>query len=147
MKSIGWHIELLLHVHEMDDVIDDIRRLPVDISVGHLGYMPARLGVDHAKYRSFLGLVADGRCWVKLTAPYRITGHREAPFADVTPFARALVAARPDRIIWGTDWPHPICPIPMPNDGDLVDHLADWIPDVRTQRQVLVENPARLYGF
>lgn len=147
LKSIGWHVELLLHVHEMDDVIDEIRRLPVDISVGHLGYMPARLGVDHAKYRRFLDLVADGRCWVKLTAPYRITGHREVPFADVTPFARALVAARPDRIIWGTDWPHPICPIPMPNDGDLVDHLADWIPDVRTQQQVLVENPARLYGF
>lgn len=147
LKAFGWHIELLLHVHEMDDVIDDIRRLPVDFSVGHLGYMPARLGVDHPKYQAFLDLVDDGKCWVKLTAPYRTTAHQTAPYADVTPFARALVARRPDRILWGTDWPHPICPVAMPNDGDLTDHLADWIPDEHTRRAVLVDNPARLYGF
>lgn len=147
LKAIGWHIELLLHVHEMDDVIDDIRRLPVDFSVGHLGYMPARLGVDHPRYRAFLDLVSEGKCWVKLTAPYRITGQAQTPYGDVTPYARALVATRPDRILWGTDWPHPICPVAMPNDGDLADHLADWIPDAPTRHRVLVENPAQLYGF
>lgn len=147
LKAIGWHIELLIHVHQMDDVADEIRRLPVDISIGHLGYMPARLGVSHQKYQTFLDLVADGRCWVKLTAPYRITAHGEVPYADVAPLARALVARRPDRIVWGTDWPHPICPVAMPNDGDLADHLAEWIPDEPTRRRVLVDNPAVLYGF
>lgn len=147
LKPLGWHIELLLHVHQMDDVVDEIRRLPVDISVGHLGYMPARLGVDHPKYQAFLDLVADGRCWVKLTAPYRLTSRSATPYDDVAPFARALVARRPDRIIWGTDWPHPICPVPMPNDGDLTDHLADWIEDEATRRRVLLDNPARLFGF
>ena len=147
LKAMSWHIELLLHVHEMDDVIEDIRRLPVDISIGHLGYMPARLGVDHPKYQAFLDLVAEGRCWVKLTAPYRITSRPTVPYADVTPFASALVQRRPDRILWGTDWPHPICPVAMPNDGDLADHLADWLPDPEVRRHVLVDNPATLYGF
>lgn len=147
LKAFGWHVELLLHVHQIDDVIDDIRKLPVTISVGHLGYMPAKLGVDHPKFRAFLDLVAEGNCWVKLTAPYRITARTDVPYDDVTPFARALVARRPDRIIWGTDWPHPICPVAMPNDGALVDHLADWIPDPKTREQVLVTNPAGLFGF
>ncbi len=147
LKPIGWHIELLLHVHQMDEVVGEIRRLPVDISVGHLGYMPAKLGVEHPKYQAFLDLVADGRCWVKLTAPYRITASRTTPYGDVTPFARALVERRPDRILWGTDWPHPICPVPMPNDGDLTDHLADWIPDEATRHKVLVDNPQQLFGF
>lgn len=147
LKPMGWHIELLLHVHQMDDIIDDIRRLPVDISVGHLGYMPAAMGVAHPKFQAFLDLVADGRCWVKLTAPYRITSLKATPYADVTPFARALVERRPDRILWGTDWPHPICPAPMPNDGDLTDHLADWIPGADVRRRILVDNPAALFGF
>lgn len=147
LKSMGWHIELLLHVHQMDDMIADIRRLPVDISVGHLGYMPAELGVMHPKYQAFLDLVADGRCWVKLTAPYRITGLKQTPYADVTPFAQALVERRSDRILWGSDWPHPICPVSMPNDGDLADHLADWVPDEDVRRRILVDNPSILFGF
>ena len=65
----------------------------------------------------------------------------------MTPFARALVARRPDRIVWGTDWPHPICPVPMPNDGDLADHLADWLPDAASRRRVLVDNAERLFEF
>ena len=147
LKAMGWHIELLLHVHQMDDMIADIRRLPVDISVGHLGYMPASLGVAHPKYAAFLDLVSEGRCWVKLTAPYRITALKQTPYTDVAPFAQALVARRPDRILWGTDWPHPICPVPMPNDGDLTDHLADWLPDEVVRRRVLVDNAAALFGF
>ncbi len=147
IRPLGWHVELLIHVHEMDATVADLKRLAVDFSIGHFGYMPARLGVQHAKYRAFLDLVADGRCWVKLSGPYRITARRAAPYDDVTPFAHALVARRPDRIVWGTDWPHPIVPVPMPNDGDLADHVFDWLPDETLRRRVLVDNPARLYGF
>ena len=147
IKPLGWHIELLIHVHEMDAYINDIKRLPVEASVGHLGYMPATLGADHAKFRGFLDLVEAGRFWVKLTGAYRVTGMKQTPYSDVTPFARALIARRPDRMLWGTDWPHPICPVPMPNDGDLTDHLADWIPDPVTRHRVLVDNPAALFGF
>jgi len=147
LQDLGWHIELLLHVHDMDEHVEAIRRLPVDVSVGHFGYMPARMGVAHPKYQAFLDLVSDGRCWVKLTAPYRITALDRPPYEDVTPFAHALVARRPDRVLWGTDWPHPICPVPMPNDGDLTDHLAAWVPDAATRKRVLVDNAAALYGF
>lgn len=147
LKELGWHIELLIHVHEMDDIAAELRGLAVDFSVGHMGYMPAQLGADHPRYRAFLDLVAEGRCWVKLTAPYRITALARTPYSDVAPLARALVARRTDRILWGSDWPHPICPVAMPNDGDLADHLADWIPDQATLRRILVDNPAVLYGF
>ena len=69
------------------------------------------------------------------------------PYTDVAPLARALVAARPDRIVWGSDWPHPIVKIPMPNDGALLDQLADWVPDADTRKRILVDNSAQLYGF
>lgn len=147
LKPIGWHIEFLLHVHKMDGMLDDIRKLPVDVSVGHFGYMPASLGVSYPEFQTFLDVVRDGGVWVKLTAPYRITSRTVTPYDDVAPFAHALIEARPDRILWGTDWPHPICPVPMPNDGDLTDHLADWLPDADIRQRVLVDNPAKLYGF
>jgi 2-pyrone-4,6-dicarboxylate lactonase len=147
LKPLGWHIEFLAHVHQMDEIAVGIQRLAVDSSIGHFGYMPAALGAAHPKYQAFLDQFASGRIWVKLTAPYRITANTRTPYGDVTPFAHALVARRPDRVVWGTDWPHPICPIPMPNDGDLTDHLADWLPDARVREQVLVANPATLYGF
>jgi predicted TIM-barrel fold metal-dependent hydrolase len=147
LKPLGWHVEFLLHVHKIDDVMDEIRRMPVDIAIGHFGYMPAEMGVEHPKYQAFLDYFEEGRCWVKLTAPYRITQRKTPPFDDVTPFAHALTAKRPDRIVWGTDWPHPICPIPMPNDGDLTDHLFQWVPDETLRRRILVDNAAALYDF
>ncbi len=145
LKAMRWHIELLLHVHEVD--LDELRRLPVDISIGHFGYMPARLGVDHPKYRAFLDLVSEGRCWVKLTGPYRITARQQLPYDDTVPFAHALAERRPDRLLWGTDWPHPMCPVPMPNDGTMTDMLLDWVPDEAVRKCILVDNPATLYGF
>jgi 2-pyrone-4,6-dicarboxylate lactonase len=143
----GWHLELLVHAHDYPDFARTMRALPVDIVVGHLGYMPTACGLDHAGFRDFLALVAEGRCWVKLTAPYRITAERTVPYRDVAPFARRLVETRPDRMLWGSDWPHVACKLPMPNDGDVLDLLADWVPDAATRRRILVDNPARLYGF
>ena len=147
IKALRWHIEFLLHVHEMDEHFADIKRLPVAVAIGHLGYMPTALGAGHPKYQAFLDWVREGRCWVKLTASYRITSLQRTPYVDVAPLAKALIECRPDRIVWGTDWPHPICPIPMPNDGDLLDQLADWIPDTKQRRRVLVENAGELYDF
>jgi 2-pyrone-4,6-dicarboxylate lactonase len=84
--------------------------------------------------------------WVKLSAPMRMSA-QEFPYADVTPFVRRLVAAAPNRMLWATDWPHTTITKEMPNDGDLVDLLLDWIPDADTRRRVLVDNPAVRYGF
>jgi predicted TIM-barrel fold metal-dependent hydrolase len=109
--------------------------------------MPAACGVGHPGFQSFLALFREGRCWVKLTGSYRITGLKATPYHDVTPIAEALIETRPDRVIWGTDWPHPITKIPMPNDGALLDQLSLWAPDAEIRRRILVDNPARLYGF
>ena len=147
LADLGWHVEFLVQVHEIPDLAERLRRLPTDAVVGHLGYMRTSEGLDHPAFRRFLEYVAEGRCWVKLSGAYRITTGSHAPYPDVAPFARALVAARPDRMLWGTDWPHPICKVPMPNDADLLDLLLDWAPDEAIRRRILVDNPARLYGF
>jgi 2-pyrone-4,6-dicarboxylate lactonase len=147
VKAMSWHIEFLMHSHQLDDHLLDIKTLPVEASFGHFGYMPARLGVDHPSFRAFLDLLETGRIWVKISGSYRVTAMQHTPYTDVTPFARVLVQRRPDRILWGTDWPHPICPIPMPNDGDLLDQVADWLPDEATRNRILVDNPTTLYGF
>ena len=97
-------------------------------------------------FRTLLRALADGRCWVKLSGAYRLSQQHPA-YAEVTPFARALVAANPAQLVWGSDWPHPNFAGTMPNDADLVDLLEAWIPDAAQRRQVLVDNPARLYDF
>lgn len=143
----GWHIELLIHVHEFPDLRRTLGALPVDIVVGHLGYMPAGEGLDHPGFRDFLALLGDGRCWVKLTGAYRISGLDAAPYDDVAPLAHALIDAAPERVLWGSDWPHPIHHGTMPNDGALLDHLESWAPDPAMRQRILVDNPAVLYGF
>jgi 2-pyrone-4,6-dicarboxylate lactonase len=90
-------------------------------------------------------MLRDGLGWVKLTAPYRISAQDQLPYDDVTPFVRAVIDAAPDRIVWGSDWPHVMVTRPMPNDGDLVDLLAIWVPDAGLRHRILVDNPARLY--
>ncbi len=148
IKAFGWHIEVLIHVSEFPDLRPTLSAMPVDVVVGHLGYMPTAQGLDNPGFQDFLALLRDGRCWVKLTGPYRITGLETTPYTDVAPFAHVLIDAAPNRILWGTDWPHPtLFNKPMPNDGDLLDHLAEWAPDEQVRNRILVDNPAALYGF
>jgi predicted TIM-barrel fold metal-dependent hydrolase len=146
IKPLGWHMEFLMHVDEFPDFDRLVEDFPVDIVLGHLGYMRTDKGTDAAGFQALLRLVKRGRCWVKLTGPMRISS-AALPYPDVTPYAHALTRANPERIVWGTDWPHVIIKGPMPNDGDLADLLSEWIPDERLREQVLVKNPARLYGF
>jgi predicted TIM-barrel fold metal-dependent hydrolase len=146
VRPFGWHLEFLMHVDEFPDLDRMLDRFPVEVVFGHLGYMKTSLGLDAPGYQAFKRLLKSGRAWAKLTGPYRISS-RPLPYSDVTPFARALVDAAPDRIVWGTDWPHVMVKGAMPNDGDLWDLLADWVPDEGRRHKVLVDNPARLYGF
>jgi predicted TIM-barrel fold metal-dependent hydrolase len=121
--------------------------MAVDVSVGHLGYMKTDNGIDHPGFREFLDTLRDGNCWVKVSGSYRITTSEATPYDDVTPFAHALIEANADRVLWGTDWPHPVFKGEMPNDGALMDQLADWAPDETVRRKILVDNAERLYGF
>jgi predicted TIM-barrel fold metal-dependent hydrolase len=108
--------------------------------------MPAGQDVNAPGFAALPRLLKSGRAWVKLTGPYRISGS-SLPYADVTPLAHTLLATAPEQIIWGSDWPHVMLKSAMPNDGDLCDLLSDWVPDAALRQQVLVDNPARLYGF
>ncbi|MBI4203916.1 MAG: amidohydrolase family protein [Betaproteobacteria bacterium] len=147
VKPLGWHMEFLMHVDEFPDLDRAFADFPVEIVLGHLGYMKTDRGINNPGFQALLRLMKAGRAWVKLTGPSRITTTGGLPYADVVPYAHALVAAAPQQVIWGTDWPHVIIKGPMPNDGDLCDLLSEWVPDARLREQVLVGNPARLYGF
>ena len=148
IQPFGWHIEFLMHVDEFPELDRMLARLPVACVFGHLGYVRADKGIDTPGFQALLRLLRAGLAWVKLTGPYRIsTG--PLPHADTNPFAHALVETAPDRLVWGSDWPHVKTEwtIPMPNDGALADLLEAWVPDASVRRRVLVDNPARLYGF
>jgi 2-pyrone-4,6-dicarboxylate lactonase len=147
VAPLGWHMEFLMHADEFPDLDHAFADFPVDIVLGHLGYMKTDKGPGNAGFQALLRLMKAGRAWVKLTGPSRITTTGGLPYADVVPYARALLETNPERVIWGTDWPHVIIKTTMPNDGDLADLLSDWIPGARLREQVLVRNPARLYGF
>jgi len=146
IAPLGWHMEFLLHVHEFPRLDQQLAGFPVDVVFGHLGYLPTQLGIGDAGFQALLRLLQAGRAWVKLTGPYRLSGSK-LPYADVVPFAHALLDAEPRQIVWGSDWPHVMVKGAMPNDGDLMDMLSTWIPDPSIRHQVLVSNPERLYGF
>ena len=147
IAPLGWHIQFLMHVDEFPEMDRLFAGLPVDVVIDHFGYMKVTKGLDHPGFVALQRMLAAGRAWVKFTGAYRISADGALPYADVTPYARALVAANPERIVWGTDWPHPKHEGPMPNDGDFANCLGDWIPDATNLRRALADNPAKLYGF
>jgi 2-pyrone-4,6-dicarboxylate lactonase len=146
IAPLGWHLELLMHADEFPDLDRTFADFPVDIVLGHLGYLNIGRPLDDPGFQALLRLVKAGRAWVKLTGPYRIT-RESLPYSDVAAFAHALAAANPERIVWGTDWPHVMLKGAMPNDADLADLLPVWLPDAALREQVLVKNPEKLYGF
>lgn len=147
VEPLGWHIELLLQVDAVSDLSAVLDAIPVPVVLGHLGYVHARKGGAAAPgFQALLRAMAGGRCWVKLTGAYRISA-QPVPYDDLMPMATALLATAPERLVWGTDWPHVKVDVAVPNDGDMADVLARWVPDERVRHRILVENPAALYGF
>jgi len=146
IAPLGWHMEFLMHCDEFADMDRTFADFPVDIVLGHLGYMKADKGLNDPGFQALLRLMKAGKAWVKFTGPYRIST-QAMPHADTSAYAHALIAANAQRVLWGSDWPHVMVKSAMPNDGDLCDLLSAWIPDAATREQVLVNNPATLYGF
>ena len=146
IKPFGWHAEFLMHVNEFPDLDRQLADFPVQMVFGHLGYVPTTAGTDTGGFHALLRLMRDGKAWVKLTAPYRLT-LSHLPYVDVDPTARILLETAPQRLLWGSDWPHTFIKTPMPNDGDLFEMFAKWMPDEKISRQILVDNPANLYDF
>jgi predicted TIM-barrel fold metal-dependent hydrolase len=145
IAKYGWHMQFRIKSADFVAMKPLMQSLPVDIVIDHIGGVPVEEGTDGAAFQTILELAQTGRCWVKLSAPMRMSAG-EYPYADVMPFVHALVAAVPDRMVWATDWPHTTLTKKMPNDGDLADLLPQWIPDAATRKRILADNPARLYG-
>lgn len=146
ISGLGWHMQFLIDVSAPDVPWAALKRLPVPAVFDHMGHFDARKGLADPGVRRMVAMMRDGDCWVKLSGAERISARKRMPYDDVTPIAQALVAANPGRCVWGSDWPHVKMLKPMPNDGDLLNQLAVWVPDAAARRAVLVDNPARLYG-
>lgn len=144
----GWHLQLLADVSTLHETMAGFANLPVPVVFDHFGHMPAEKGVNDPGFTTLLRLVGAGKAWVKLSGTYRLGPAGPQTGTAIAELARALVEANPDNIVWGSDWPHPaITQAMMPNDGTLLGLLADWFPDPKLRRRILVDNPARLYGF
>jgi 2-pyrone-4,6-dicarboxylate lactonase len=146
IAPLGWHLELLAHVDDFPSLDSLLADLTVDVVFGHLGYCHRDAAVDSAGFQALLRLLETGRCWVKLTGPYRLTD-APLPYAPVAAFAKELLRAAPERLVWGSDWPHVMLRGTMPNDGDLLDLLFEWTGSTDAARRALVDNAAALYDF
>lgn len=142
----GWHIDLHFDAVDLPDYVAMLERLPLRYTIDHMGRVLASDGLRQKPFETLLALLkSDEKCWVKISGAERVST-AGPPFHDAVPFARGLVEAAPDRIIWGTDWPHPNVRV-MPNDGDLVDMIPLFAPEPELQHRILVANPARLFDF
>jgi predicted TIM-barrel fold metal-dependent hydrolase len=155
---LGWHIQVFADLPMVAAIADIIRTSPVPVVLDHMGGPSAALGLGQDGFRTLLDLLGAGRCWVKLSGAYRVSG-RDPDFADSTPLARALAKANPEHVVWGTDWPHlgnhaaaPGADAPPAiyrdlDAGALLNLLAEAVGTGEAMRRILVDNPARLYGF
>lgn len=143
-RELGWHLQFLVHPEHIVSMAPKIAKLKVPAVFDHMGYVTP--SPEHAQAGQVLAqLVKDG-AWVKLSGAFRLSAE-PYPYSDVTAFARQLVQAAPTRCVWGSDWPHVAFRGTMPNPGDLLDLLADWVPNEAQRNAVLADNPQRLYGF
>ena len=144
IAPMGWHLVLHLDAGNIPDFLDFFGEFSLPVVVDHMGRVPVRDGLDQTPFRLLLELLKRQDWWVKVSGAERIS-ETGPPFTDAVPFAQRLIAAAPDRVLWGTDWPHPNVRW-EPDEADLVDLLPSFA-DAAALQQVLVDNPARLYGF
>ncbi len=154
LKPRGWHVQTYTRLRILDAVKEQLAALPVPIVFDHFAGAQAEGGVDQPGFKAVLDLVRSGKAYVKISAAYRSS--KSPGYSDLTPVAQALIAANPDRILWGSDWPHPdgsrgkpfeISPFYPIDDGLVLNLLETWAPDSDVRQQILVDNPGRLFGF
>src|SRR3954453_21484758 len=158
VKGRNWHVQLFTSLSMISATKDLVVASPVPIVFDHFGGAQAELGLEQPGFSDLVELVKSGKAYVKISGAYRAS--KLAPdYSDAVPLAQALIAANPERIVWGTDWPHPnsvtpagkkptdVTPLLQIDDGRLLNQLPVWAPDAAIRKRILVENPARLYGF
>lgn len=146
IAALGWHIQFHVPGDLIVEQADLLRRLPTPIVIDHMGRLTPAAGVNHPAFGIIRGLIDKGRTWVKLAGAYLNTRIGPPAYADATKIAQAWVKAAPERLVWGSDWPHP-SENNKPDDARLFDLLADWAPDEAVRKRILVTNPEALYGF
>jgi predicted TIM-barrel fold metal-dependent hydrolase len=146
VADLGWHVQIHMRADQIAAAADLWERLPSTIVFDHMGRLPQPVGLAHPAFAIIRRLIDDGRTWVKLSGAYLDTKIGSPTYADATAVARAFAAAAPERMVWGSDWPHPT-EKDKPDDAVLLDLLADWVPDAATRHRVLVTNPQTLYDF
>jgi predicted TIM-barrel fold metal-dependent hydrolase len=154
VRKRNWHLQFNTRMAVIDALKDHLAALGIPIVFDHFGRAQAALGTGQPGFAAMLDLVKAGHAYVKISAAYR-SSQKAPDFPDVTPIAQAIVAANPDRVVWGTNWPHPgrgtsptaIAPPYPADDGLMLNLLARWVPDPAIRKKILVDNPARLYGF
>lgn len=146
IAAFDWSIHLQMDGRLLADREDLLKRLPATLVIDHVGKFLEPVPVSHPGFQTLLRLLERDRVWMKLTGPYEVSKAGPPLYPDVGALAKAAVAHRPDRMVWATNWPHVSVKTP-PDDASLLDLLLDWVPDEATRHRILVDNPARLYGF
>lgn len=146
IAAYGWHIQLNMPYDKIVEHADMLRRLPTPVVFDHLGKPPEEEGVKHPSHAVIRGMLDQRKAWVKISGAYMNTRVGPPTYADATLVAQAFVKAAPERLVWGSDWPHP-SPNIKPDDAVLFDLLTTWVPNETTRNRILVDNPQELYGF
>jgi predicted TIM-barrel fold metal-dependent hydrolase len=158
VKGRGWHVQCYTNLALLTNIKDVLASSPVPIVFDHFGGADADKGLEQPGWAELVEAVKSGKVYVKISGAYRLS-NKGPDYPDSVPFAKALIAANPDRLVWGSDWPHPdsvtppgkkstdLNPLLQIEDGRVLNLLAEWTPDAATRKKILVDNPARLYGF
>lgn len=145
IAPMGWHLQFLMDVRDLPALAPRLRKLPVPCVFDHMGHMPVALGLDHPGFQALCAGIRDDGWWCKLSGAYRVSD-RFDDYADTIAWAQALIEAGPERVVWGSDWPH-VAITRMPDTGRLRNLLAQWAPDPAVRHRILVDNPQTLYDF
>ncbi len=146
IAEYGWHIVVYVESQDLEEIVSFLKALPTTVVFDHMARPDVAKGTDSKEFNLLMKLMENEKFWCKTTCPERLTKiSPEYNYSDVLPFMQKLVTNFPDRVLWGTDWPHPNMKSHMPDDGKLVDIIAIFAPDLTTQKKLLVDNPLRLY--
>ncbi len=146
VAALGWHVQFNMSAEQIVETEDLLARLPAPIVFDHMGHMPQPAGIDHPAFKIIRRLVDKGQTWVKLSVTYDSSKDGPPGYADVNKVAQAYVKASPERLVWGSNWPHP-SETSKPDDAMLLDLVSQWAPDEPTRNRILAANPEALYGF
>ncbi len=147
INQLGWHLQLSLPAEVTVQLKNVLPKLPARLVFDHIARIPPDPGTSHPAFKVILGLIDRGKTWVKLSGAYLMSKVGPPTYADTGAVARAFAQAAPERMLWGSNWPHPPEKIRKPDDATLFDLLAEWVPDEALRRRILVQNPEEVYGF